>query len=1093
MSNVPGKFRYSGTGGFTDGRNRFFAPGGVLGTPDPAIPNMRLDDAGFSQAASGSSSPVATISNIRGVVLSSVQNAVATLARLPTKALRAQPRGRIQFGTATLGATTYFMNNSGTAIDWLVADGLSNIVKSGGGATISWSGSVTTNTGSSLTISWTGGSPTSSGSTTNYVYADYGTSPNGITITVPVGTAAQQITIVGTVYSSTSANACRVSASLSDDPGEIVDTTITVAGGSQATRFSIPVTVQALSASQTLTITLKVTVGESAAGVIFRAIEYRTSLITLGAGTPASLVNSTNKLLLSVGSSEEILLLNFEGADAATATSDESTRLRGAATFVGNAQLDTAQFKYGSSSLLMDGTGDYITFPDSDDFDLGSDNFTLEAFVRFNSVSGFQTIICKHKETTLRSWSFDWTGSSNNLLRLLTSTNGSATTAFQFAWVPVINTWYHVCAERSGTDVRLYVDGAMIGKSAGGLSGSLFNNTEVIRIGAIGGSPDANFFNGWIDGMRITRGLALYASDSGFTPPESMTYPRGNTRTSLLRSAGKAISSSQSAVASVVRSAAKFLTSLQAAVANLVPNFTGGSGGTEYPQAADATTAPASSVVKNTAHFVSALGAQAASLLRSTTHTMQAATSDVASLVRSAGKFIQATTSDLGSLVRSTGKRAQATTLDVATLVRATGKVITNNVSTVVSLLRAMAHGVQATTSDVATLVRSAAKRLQATTSDVATLSTIKVFLTSLQATTSDIATLVRSTAKPLSALGAQVSSLVRSAAKRLQATTADVASLTAIKVFLRSITVDASAVASLSTLIQRLVSLQATTAPVASLQRAMAHAISVTATQASSLLRATAKRLQATTSDVASLSALKVFLRSIQATTSDLASLIRSTLHGSQASSSPVASLRRAIAHAISATAAQVASLVRSTGKTLRATVNTVASLTAVKVFLRSVQASASATASLVRSTGKAISATAAQVTSLLRAIASRFSATADSEVSTTITTGKPLSGASGAEGSILHDISKTIRATASAVATGVGTRLQGVVASVAATVIASIASVVTRFIGTTTRIVTVSAEVREISVGAEDRMVSLSSEPREIRVSVADRIVEL
>src|SRR5687768_4015081 len=73
-----------------------------------------------------------------------------------------------------------------------------------------------------------------------------------------------------------------------------------------------------------------------------------------------------------------VLLCDFDGTDAATTAPDESPVGR-ALTFVGNAQIDTAQFKYGVSSLLLDGSGDYVTAPDSTDWRFAGE-FTIESF-----------------------------------------------------------------------------------------------------------------------------------------------------------------------------------------------------------------------------------------------------------------------------------------------------------------------------------------------------------------------------------------------------------------------------------------------------------------------------------------------------------------------------------------------------------------------------------------------------------------------------------------------------------------------------------------------------------------------------------------
>lgn len=61
-----------------------------------------------------------------------------------------------------------------------------------------------------------------------------------------------------------------------------------------------------------------------------------------------------------------VLLAGFNGDDAATTAPDESLVAR-TLTFARNAQLDTAEKKFDSASLLLDGAGDYVSAPDSAD------------------------------------------------------------------------------------------------------------------------------------------------------------------------------------------------------------------------------------------------------------------------------------------------------------------------------------------------------------------------------------------------------------------------------------------------------------------------------------------------------------------------------------------------------------------------------------------------------------------------------------------------------------------------------------------------------------------------------------------------------
>ena len=59
----------------------------------------------------------------------------------------------------------------------------------------------------------------------------------------------------------------------------------------------------------------------------------------------------------------------------------------------GDAKLDTAQKKFGTASLELDGTTDNLTYPTSPDFGFGTTNWAAECFIRPSSVTGTQYIL----------------------------------------------------------------------------------------------------------------------------------------------------------------------------------------------------------------------------------------------------------------------------------------------------------------------------------------------------------------------------------------------------------------------------------------------------------------------------------------------------------------------------------------------------------------------------------------------------------------------------------------------------------------------------------------------------------------------------
>jgi len=216
--------------------------------------------------------------------------------------------------------------------------------------------------------------------------------------------------------------------------------------------------------------------------------------------------------------SNVVLLLSGDGTDGATTTTDESPTTPHTITFNGNAQIDTAQKKFGTGSYLFDGTGDYLSIPDNADFRLTT-VFTVELFIRFNSVAGCSFISKWISTLGLNEWTFNY--SSPNLTWWLYRSN--VATQVSGAWSPSANTWYHLCADRdSNGHTRVYVDGAMIAKNTT-ITGTLNSATTTVNIGRQSDGTVA--FNGWIDEVRVTKGVARYASDGGFTVPTT-AYPR---------------------------------------------------------------------------------------------------------------------------------------------------------------------------------------------------------------------------------------------------------------------------------------------------------------------------------------------------------------------------------------------------------------------------------------------------------------------------------------------------------------------------------------------------------------------------------------
>jgi hypothetical protein len=215
-----------------------------------------------------------------------------------------------------------------------------------------------------------------------------------------------------------------------------------------------------------------------------------------------------------------VALLHFDGADGATTFTDNSpgspSRIW---TPSGAAQIDTDQSKFGGASGLFDGTTDYLTTSDDADLELGSGDFTIEGWIRPNSVTGQHNFLAKYSGTGFGAFGIDTETTTAKFYAGSTGTSWDITTNSGKSFGTVATgTWYHFAITRSGSDWFAFLDGVE-GATWSSAAAILATNTPV----TIGANADGTVgFNGWIDEIRITKGVARYTSN--FTPP-SAAFP----------------------------------------------------------------------------------------------------------------------------------------------------------------------------------------------------------------------------------------------------------------------------------------------------------------------------------------------------------------------------------------------------------------------------------------------------------------------------------------------------------------------------------------------------------------------------------------
>jgi len=171
--------------------------------------------------------------------------------------------------------------------------------------------------------------------------------------------------------------------------------------------------------------------------------------------------------------------------------------------------------KFGNGSWF-DGTGDYLTVLDSNDWNLDG-QFTLDFWVRFSALPTLDgDAMYFVGGNGHKPFSFLWTQTTALGYNLEFYSASAGGPDIQKVWVsPAINTWYHLAVTRDASNnIRIFVDGTQIGTTE--------NNTATYtqKDFAIGSYPQAGGYHelfGWIDEFRISKGVARWTAN--FTPP----------------------------------------------------------------------------------------------------------------------------------------------------------------------------------------------------------------------------------------------------------------------------------------------------------------------------------------------------------------------------------------------------------------------------------------------------------------------------------------------------------------------------------------------------------------------------------------------
>jgi hypothetical protein len=232
---------------------------------------------------------------------------------------------------------------------------------------------------------------------------------------------------------------------------------------------------------------------------------------------PTSLINLKSLIHFDEGGYEYLpyrkLAIHCDGANGSTTFTDIHGKT---VTANGNAQISTAQYPAltgKTSSAYFDGNGDYLSIPDSADWDFGTGDFAIRMRVRFSSHTTVQCLVSNYLNPTT-GFSLQWS-SGTNTLRFGCAGDPAH---LDVSWTPTDNIWYVIEVVRIGTSLFARVDGSQIGSPVTN-STNITGSTNPLLIGSLFAGSYIQPFHGYVSEVEVVKGTAINTSD--YTPSTS--------------------------------------------------------------------------------------------------------------------------------------------------------------------------------------------------------------------------------------------------------------------------------------------------------------------------------------------------------------------------------------------------------------------------------------------------------------------------------------------------------------------------------------------------------------------------------------------
>jgi predicted secreted protein len=175
--------------------------------------------------------------------------------------------------------------------------------------------------------------------------------------------------------------------------------------------------------------------------------------------------------------------------------------------------------------MYFDGTGDVIYTPQDTAFNIGTDDFTFEAWVypTLYTSNNWNTLFAIGNTSNFGGLLVGKTDTGSFVIRQYGTANVVTTTN-----LPDLNAWTHIACVRSSGTSKLYYNGSEIATASDTTNYS--STTPFAHIGNSDHTTYSHYWNGYVSDARFISSTAVYSG--AFTPPTGPLTTTGGTYSS---------------------------------------------------------------------------------------------------------------------------------------------------------------------------------------------------------------------------------------------------------------------------------------------------------------------------------------------------------------------------------------------------------------------------------------------------------------------------------------------------------------------------------------------------------------------------------